>query len=59
MTSYEHLIFTERCSLYLLRKQRRGIRAIARELMRSPSTISRELKRNPDKKEKPPELLSL
>ena len=49
MPSYEHLTLTERCSLYLLHKQGRGVCDIARELRRSPSTISRELKRNLDK----------
>jgi len=49
MQSYQHFTLTERENLYMLRKAEYGIRAIARELGRSPSSISRELKRNLDK----------
>jgi IS30 family transposase len=41
-----YLSFAEREELSLLRAQGLGVRAIARELGRSPSTISRELRRN-------------
>jgi IS30 family transposase len=40
------LSFTEREELALLRAQGHGVRAIARQLKRAPSTISRELRRN-------------
>jgi len=36
----------ERYAIMAMKKQRYSIRAIARELRRSPSTISRELRRN-------------
>ena len=49
MQSYKHFTLEERESLYQLKKEGKGIRAIARELKRSPSTISRELKRNLDR----------
>jgi IS30 family transposase len=41
-----YLSFYEREELALLRAQGLGVRAIARELKRDPSTISRELRRN-------------
>lgn len=44
--SYHHLTLEERKKLSLLLENGYGIRAIARELSRSPSTICRELKRN-------------
>lgn len=44
--SYHHLTLEERKKLSLLSENCYGIRAIAQELGRSPSTISRELKRN-------------
>ena len=44
--SYHHLTLEERKKLSLLSENSYGIRAIAQELGRSPSTISRELKRN-------------
>jgi IS30 family transposase len=43
---YHHLSVMERGQLQLLYSQGLGIRAIARHLRRSPSTISRELTRN-------------
>lgn len=46
MSHYKHLTIEERESLYLRKNQGKSIRAIARELGRSPSTISRELRRN-------------
>lgn len=46
MSHYKHLTIEERESLYLRKNQGESIRAIARELGRSPSTISRELRRN-------------
>ena len=49
MSCYKHLTIKEREKLYELRILGFGIRKIARELERSPSTISRELKRNPGK----------
>lgn len=45
MSHYIHLTPTERGSLYAFHKAGLSIRAIARELDRSPSTISRELRR--------------
>ena len=48
--SYNHLTLSERCCLAELLEQGRSIRAIARILKRSPSTISRELSRNHNKK---------
>jgi IS30 family transposase len=44
--SGRYLSFTEREELALLRAQECGVREIARQLGRSPSTISRELRRN-------------
>jgi IS30 family transposase len=44
--SGRYLSFTEREQLALLRGQGFGVRAIARDLGRHPSTISRELRRN-------------
>ncbi len=44
--SGRYLSFAEREEIALLRAQRAGVRAIARWLVRSPSTISRELRRN-------------
>jgi len=44
--SRRYLSFTEREDIALLRGQGHGVRAIARTLSRSPSTISRELRRN-------------
>jgi DNA-binding CsgD family transcriptional regulator len=41
-----YLSFQEREELALLRAQGLGVRAIAREMKRDPSTISRELRRN-------------
>jgi DNA-binding CsgD family transcriptional regulator len=41
-----YLSFSEREELSLLRAQGSGVRAIAREMGRDPSTISRELRRN-------------
>ena len=44
--SYQHLTLEERYCLAEFREKGLSIRAIARILKRSPSTISRELKRN-------------
>src|SRR5262245_1566505 len=44
--AYEQISLSERVELYRMRKQGCSMRAIARALERSPSTISRELKRN-------------
>ena len=44
--SGRYLSFDEREEIALLRTQQRGVREIARQLGRSPSTISRELRRN-------------
>ncbi len=41
-----YLSLVEREQIALLRAQRQGVREIARQLVRSPSTISRELRRN-------------
>ena len=41
-----YLSFAEREEIALLRAQQHGVREIARQLGRSPSTISRELRRN-------------
>ena len=41
-----YLCFSEREEIALLRAQGLGVRAIAREIGRSPSTVSRELRRN-------------
>jgi IS30 family transposase len=45
-TSHRYLCVAEREEIALLHAQRVGVRAIARQLGRSPSTISRELRRN-------------
>lgn len=44
--SGRYLSFAERGELALLRAQQYGVREIARQMARSPSTISRELRRN-------------
>ena len=44
--SGRYLLFSEREDIAMLRAQGLGVRAIARRLNRSPSTISRELRRN-------------
>jgi transposase len=44
--SSRYLSFAEREELAVLRAQGHGVREIARQLRRSPSTISRELRRN-------------
>jgi hypothetical protein len=44
--SGRYLSFTDREEIVLLRARDRGVRKIARQLGRSPSTISRELRRN-------------
>jgi transposase-like protein len=44
--SARYLSFAEREEIALLRAQGAGVRAVARRLDRSPSTISRELRRN-------------
>ena len=44
--SGRYLSFAEREEIALLHAQERGVREIARQLGRSPSTISRELRRN-------------
>ena len=44
--SGRYLSFAEREEIALLRAERRGVREIARQVGRSPSTISRELRRN-------------
>jgi len=44
--SARYLSFPERVELALLQAQGVGVRAIARQLARAPSTISRELRRN-------------
>ncbi len=44
--SARYLSFVEREEIALLNAKGAGIRAIARRLQRSPSTISRELRRN-------------
>lgn len=44
--SYNHLTLEERKIIAQMRKEKEAIRAIARELDRSPSTISREIRRN-------------
>lgn len=46
LPSGRYLSFAEREEIALLRAQQCGIREIARQLERSPSTISRELRRN-------------
>jgi len=44
--SYNYLTITERASIKILIKENYSMRAIARKLNRSVSTISREIKRN-------------
>ncbi|EHJ08221.1 putative transposase, partial [Staphylococcus simiae CCM 7213 = CCUG 51256] len=44
--SYYHLTITERASIEILIKENYSLRAIARRLNRSVSTISREVNRN-------------
>jgi IS30 family transposase len=44
--SSRYLSFTEREEIAILKAQGHGVRGIARQLNRSPSTISRELRRN-------------
>ena len=46
LPSGRYLSFAEREEIALLRAQKHGVRGIARQLGRSPSTISRELRRN-------------
>ena len=46
LPSGRYLSFSEREEIALLRAQQFGVRDIARQLERSPSTISRELRRN-------------
>ena len=41
-----HLTTPERCQIYALKASGYSLRAIAREMSRSHSTISRELRRN-------------
>jgi len=43
---YRHLSTTERITLMLMIRQGASLRAVARELNRSPSTLSRELRRH-------------
>ena len=45
-SSCRYLCFAEREEIALLRAEGKGVREIAREIGRSPSTISRELRRN-------------
>lgn len=45
MKSNKHLSLEERIQIGILYKAKKSIRAIAKELGRSPSTISRELRR--------------
>jgi IS30 family transposase len=45
-TTYKQLNSAEPDKLAILKGQKKGVRAIARELKRDPSTISREVKRN-------------
>ena len=49
MLSYTHFTRIERIKLGELKKKGKSIRAIARELGRSPSSVSRELRRNQNK----------
>lgn len=49
MLSYTHFTREERIKLGELKKKGKSIRAIARELGRSPSSVSRELRRNKNK----------
>jgi IS30 family transposase len=46
LDSGRYLSFDEREQIALLRAEKKGVRQIARELNRSPSTVSRELRRN-------------
>lgn len=43
---YHHLSTTDRVTLMLMMRQGASLRAVARELKRSPSTLSRELRRH-------------
>lgn len=43
---YHHLNTTDRVTLMLMMRQGSSLRAVARELQRSPSTLSRELRRH-------------
>ncbi|KXS47367.1 IS30 family transposase [Marinobacter persicus] len=43
---YRHLSTTDRVTLMLMMRQGASLRAVARELKRSPSTLSRELRRH-------------
>ena len=52
MKSYTHFTLTERECLSEKIKEGKGIREIAREMGRSPSTISREIQRNYSKRAK-------
>jgi len=45
-SGYQHLTLSERIELYRLHKSGSSVRAIARALGRSASTVSRELDRN-------------
>ena len=45
-SGYHHLTTPERCQIYALKASGYSLRAIAREMSRSHSTISRELRRN-------------
>src|SRR5271166_5406470 len=44
---YSHLNDAERAAVMVMQEAGSGVRAIARRLLRSPSTISRELRRQP------------
>ena len=44
--SYHHITITERCCIYQFLNSEMSIRAIAKTLKRSPSTISRGIARN-------------
>ncbi len=44
---HHQITLEERYAIMALKKQRYGVRSIARELDRAPSTISREFRRNP------------
>lgn len=44
--NYKHLTINERCCIYQFKNSGMGVRAIAKALRRSPSTISREINRN-------------
>jgi len=45
-TTYKQFNIEERVRVAILKSQGKGVREIARELGRDPSTISKELKRN-------------